>query len=246
MTIKLLSVHRNDLNDLPYFYPTDTRELYQKSLSSQPLDWSWRSQSILYNLNSQGYRCAEFDSIDWSASILCLGCSMTFGIGVDTDQTWPAQLSEILAVPCVNLGQPGASSQFIWANSVKLLAAGVRPRAVVYYWPDYSRSFEFVETDGGLNTVNWGHWNKPVYYPGRVGHLASAWVANPLNARAFTELYMQSLTWSCPRLDLTWSAEPLGQQQHYLVKLDHARDLQHPGPLTWSQLALDIAGLLKI
>ena len=242
MNIELLHPLR-DLDQLPYFYPIDTRELYEKNLLIQAAEWSWRDRSIRYDLNTQGYRCEEWSSIDWNSSILCFGCSMTFGIGVDTDQTWPHYLSLVSGHPCVNLAQPGASVAFNWANSVKLLAQGIRPRAVIYYWPDYSRSFEFVE---GLRTVNWGSWIKPQLSPGQLGHVGSAWAVNPVHARAMSLLYMQSLNWSCPRLDLTWSPDPLPGQQHHLVKLDHARDLRHPGPVSNQQFAQDVCAQLKI
>lgn len=236
----------NDAQDLPYFYPMDTLSLYNKNLVDQPGDWAWRDRSIRYTLNQQGYRCSEFDQVDWSQSILCFGCSITFGVGVDDCDTWPSQLAEITGVPTVNLGVAGGSIQINWANSVKLIAAGVRPRAVVYYWPDPSRSCEF---RAGQTVVNWGGWLTPVLGQQQVqkkGYLGTAWLFNSAHHTVMTQLMMQSIEWSGTRLDYTWSTEQIPGAQFREGRLDLARDQHHPGAVSHREFALSVARDLKI
>lgn len=59
-----------------------------------------------YTVNSQGYRCPEFDAIDWENSIIFFGCSHVFGIGLLDHETVANQLSLILNCPVINLGTP--------------------------------------------------------------------------------------------------------------------------------------------
>ncbi len=224
-----------DQSDIPNFYPMDSRELYEKNLATQPQDWIWRTQPVSYTLNSLGYRCAEFDTIDWSNSILCFGCSHTFGVGVSDHDTWPAHLSRLLNVPTVNLGIAGSSIQLNWATTVRLLTAGIRPRAVVYYWPDANRSCEF-EPDGKI--CNWGVWREPVISPDkRRGYLGTAWMLNAQHNRTMAQLYIDSIAWSCPTLHYTWSSQLNIPTATHMIKIDTARDMMHPGPLSQKAFA---------
>lgn len=90
------------------------------------------NKDIGYNLNSQGYREKEWNNINWNQSILCLGCSHTFGVGVPKDETMPHKLSKKLQVNCVNLGIPGGSNFFSAINSSKLINSNIKPLAVVF------------------------------------------------------------------------------------------------------------------
>lgn len=232
------------LADLPHFYPYDSPERYRDNLRSQPADWIWRNKTIRYTLNSLGYRAREFDTVDWSQVIVCFGCSMTFGIGVDDPDAWPVQLSQIVDVPVVNLAIPGGSVQINWANSVRLITAGARPRAVIYHWPDASRSCEFM-SDGTVD--NWGSWRisanpQPDW---RASALGTAWAMNATHYLTMAQLMVQSLVWTCPRLDYTWSSSGPGGVQYRNFKLDQARDLQHPGPLSHLTMAESVARDLK-
>lgn len=112
----------------------------------------------LYTVNSQGYRCPEFETIEWEKSILTLGCSHTFGVGAADDCTVAAQLQLLLNEPVINLGQGATGYSFSWMNSTLLKKHGVRPKAVVYIWPDYSRQSIFKSYDLTSPEL-WGSWN---------------------------------------------------------------------------------------
>ncbi|MEC8425069.1 MAG: SGNH/GDSL hydrolase family protein, partial [Myxococcota bacterium] len=49
---------------------------------------------------------------------LALGCSTTFGWGVETDEAWPARLEHIIGSPVVNAGVPG------WSTAQAMRGAG--------------------------------------------------------------------------------------------------------------------------
>jgi hypothetical protein len=102
------------------WFSYDDQATYEANLKTQPADWEWRTRRVRYTVNSQHYRCPEWSDIDWSNSILMLGCSMVFGLGLDDDQTVTASLSRKLGMPVINLGVPGSSAMFQWINTTKL------------------------------------------------------------------------------------------------------------------------------
>jgi hypothetical protein len=68
-----------------------------------------------------------------------MGCSDTFGVGINYTDTYTYHLSEVLESPTVNLGVPGASCVFQWSNTVRLVKNKVRPKGVIYLWPNITR-----------------------------------------------------------------------------------------------------------
>jgi len=116
-----------------YWWPSDTEERWYKrqhtpqnnTLMGTNLDMggrglAWRnmwkdsapdgSNPIIYNINSHAFRTQELDDVfDFTESIMCLGCSMTFGVGVHNETTWAYKLGQELNLPVINLGIPGGS-----------------------------------------------------------------------------------------------------------------------------------------
>ena len=74
-------------------------------------------RSVSYKLNSQGYRCPEWNDIDWASSHLLFGCSVVQGIGLNDADTLDQELVKLLNEPVVNLGVGGGSLPFILANT---------------------------------------------------------------------------------------------------------------------------------
>jgi hypothetical protein len=62
---------------------------------------------IEYKLNSQGYRCNEFNN----QKILTLGCSQTEGHGLPLELTWPYLISEKINKDYINLAKGGEGMQ---------------------------------------------------------------------------------------------------------------------------------------
>lgn len=82
-----------------------------------------------YKNNSYGFRFDKdfknFDHLtlnDWKNMYVCLGCSWTYGIGMQSEFTWPARLSTRLGEKCLNLGVPGTGIQ----TSYRILEAWVK------------------------------------------------------------------------------------------------------------------------
>lgn len=70
---------------------------------------------------------------------IALGCSHTYGIGVDETETWSYLLN------ARNFGQPGCSSDFV-VRTTKEIIFDLSPTTIYVLWPDWSR-FEIIEND---------------------------------------------------------------------------------------------------
>jgi len=111
-----------------------------------------------YQVNSMGYRTAEFDSISWTDSYIIQGCSACFGVGIpDNDNTISARLSSKLQAPVINLGVSGGSVELQYFNTIEMIEDGIRPKGVFMMWPNPDR-FPFFN-DGILE--NCGAWSDP-------------------------------------------------------------------------------------
>jgi hypothetical protein len=94
-----------------------------------------------HNTNSLGYRCAEFRPLpDGGKNVVVLGCSHTFGEGLEENETWVSQVAKESnkILRWWNLGQPGASSDLmirILYGTEKVLF----PKIIIACWPAWSR-----------------------------------------------------------------------------------------------------------
>ena len=136
------------------FISNDTRELFDESLKRNSKDWYYRNHEVKYILNSEKFRTKEFRDIDWKNSIVLIGCSCTFGIGVTEEDTIAANLQEITGKNVVNLGQPGASNSMIAYNSLHLKQNYPEPLAVVNLWTSMTRYFVMTESFDLVNFVD--------------------------------------------------------------------------------------------
>jgi hypothetical protein len=91
--------------------------------------------------NSQGYRCPEWEPMpEGKKNVVVLGCSHTFGQGLEDDQHWVHFLSQHNSdrLRYWNLGVPGASGEALvrrlWGTQ-KL----IDPKIIIVCWPPITR-----------------------------------------------------------------------------------------------------------
>ena len=77
------------------FIGLDNSQRLEIRLRNSPKDWYYRTHEVKYILNSNKFRTKEFKDIDWENSIVLIGCSNTFGIGVTEEDTIAANLQGI-------------------------------------------------------------------------------------------------------------------------------------------------------
>ena len=142
------------------FSGTDTKELFEENLKTQPDDWYYRTHEVKYTLNSFGYRTKEFDDIDWKESIVIFGCSNIFGIGVADEHTIPYFLEQLSGRPVINMGMGGSSIQTALHNSIILNDSEYpTPKAVVNMLTSLTR-FQCYMSDTVSHMGIWSTDNK--------------------------------------------------------------------------------------
>jgi len=233
MTLKLLNSTRFTRK---IWIGTDLEETYKKNLEVQPIDWRWRTEKLTYTYNSQSYRAPEWCDIDWNNSVVVFGCSQVFGVGVSDDQTSSHYLSRLLNMPVINLGIPGGSIMSSWINTEKLLDYGIKPAAVIYYWPSANRTVELIDNEENINAGSWILDLKDKKY-------GKEWVTHPTHGLEYAKYAVMSIkrSWSCPQLHYSWdktTAKFLSIPWN-IKTVDYARDCLHSGPQTWKNVAND-------
>lgn len=94
-----------------------------------------------YRLNSYGYRCPEFRPLpDGGKNVVVLGCSHTFGEGLEDEEIWVNQVAKKSnkILKWWNLAQPGASAD----KMVRILYGSEKvlfPKVIIACWPLWSR-----------------------------------------------------------------------------------------------------------
>ncbi len=94
-----------------------------------------------HKTNSDGYRCAEFRPLpDGGKNVVVLGCSHTFGEGLEEEETWVSlvakQSNKILR--WWNLARPGGNAD----QMIRILHGTEKilfPKIIVACWPAWSR-----------------------------------------------------------------------------------------------------------
>src|SRR6056300_1497585 len=61
---------------------------------------------LSYEVNSHGFRGIEMPTVKKPRSIITLGCSNTFGVGMPIGQIWPTLVGNTLKIRAYNLGVP--------------------------------------------------------------------------------------------------------------------------------------------
>jgi len=97
--------------------------------------------AVGYETNTYGYRCPEFRPLpDGGKNVVVLGCSHTFGEGLEENETWVSQVAKEsnTILRWWNLGQPGASADLM----IRILYGTEKvifPKIIVACWPAQSR-----------------------------------------------------------------------------------------------------------
>ena len=88
-----------------------------------------RTRSFTVSTNSLGLRNRELAKIASRTRILCLGDSVTFGWGVESDESYPERLAQLIAAEVVNAGVPAMEPEHLVGYSRTL--ASINPDIVL-------------------------------------------------------------------------------------------------------------------
>jgi len=233
-----------------FFCVPDTEELFKKNIVRQPSDWIYRNTPITYRSNELAYRYSSFAKVDWSESVVMLGCSLVRGVGVCEEDTISQQLSRIIDREVINLGVNGSSITFACYNIALLLENYPPPKAVVLVWTDYRRAMFFETPDKlatwGFNHHNYihiGKWNKHIESLKYVITKDPNWAAHTFFAMKNVRLLCRGI----PLVEVTFFPNTVSIANCTFLgdQIDLARDLMHFGPKTNRLAAECIATQLK-
>lgn len=221
------------------FFSMDTEARYIKNYREFILrgeHWDYFNKPITYKFNSQGYRTAEWDTIDWKESVVVFGCSHVVGEGLAEEDTITSQLSKLLNRPVINLGASGTSMSFSFYNSTMLYKNLPTPYAVVQQWSSCNR-MELYTSDNTLLHMPQIDLNNKFY---------RNWMLHEENPH--THMYMTAhacrFMWESKtkyhELTLFDQTADILNCTH-IPTVDLARDLEHPGIETAKLIAENIA-----
>jgi len=146
-----------------YWYGIDSKKLFLENKKNKNNQWEYFNKNIIYKLNEQGYRCSSFSTIDWSNSVVIMGCSHIFGLGNATEDTIPVLIEESINTNVINMGQLGASSLFQCINAQTLIENNKIPKSIIVLWPDKYRTSYFSDDDKNNIYGIWSMYGKEKY-----------------------------------------------------------------------------------
>ena len=123
----------------------DNEQRYKENLQKSEIAGHIKTFNVSYKLNSNGFRTKEI--VEDTSSVVALGCSHTFGLGLPEQDTYIAQLGKRLGINYYNLGVPGGSNDTAFRVASYWLPI-IKPKYVVMLTPHMAR-FEMLEKKGG-------------------------------------------------------------------------------------------------
>lgn len=242
------------------WHSIDQEEFFKQNLAKSEPNWIYRNKEIFYSFNSNGYRCPEWSDINWHESIVVLGCSYVAGVGLAFEDTFCSLLSKQLNQPVVNLGVASSSNHLMLHNSLNLLDAGIKPKAVIVLYTDIAR-LTFFKQDKPVK--HYGHWVFPdefhfqpenalsmPAYPKDELDFYSTWITEN-NADVHGLMIAKSIenAWRANNVPFygfsAYESQMDADYTRLMTMIDRARDLRHPGIETqkiWTRIILDKLG----
>jgi acetyltransferase AlgX (SGNH hydrolase-like protein) len=110
------------------------RDAYFRHTTGANLDLLIQHRDFIYrvktklNLGEVGFRGGTRGGPVWGVAV---GDSLTFGIGVDQDATWVAQLTDLLGLEILNLGVPGWGPQQ-YTRAIERYSTTLKPKTIFY------------------------------------------------------------------------------------------------------------------
>jgi hypothetical protein len=210
--------------------PTDTRESYERMVQN-PAHREYFAQkgwdqpgAITYRINSNGFRCKEFD--ENVPSIVALGCSYSIGIGLPLESIWPTLVGNVLGLEVWNLSWAGTSADTCFMQAQYWIPK-LKPKLVVMAAPPKHRVDIITENPSLPHET---------YMPGMVNTITDnaikQWLTNDRNAdlnNARNKLAVKGLCAELKIECLTYDAHDFFARSR--EEVEYARDYMHAGPL---------------
>jgi hypothetical protein len=201
-----------------------------------------------YSYNELGFRG---DSIKKEGfKIMSLGCSMTEGVGVNYEHTWPTIFSSLIDNGVnMNFGTGGRSNDFISRCLISYFDL-IKPDLVLIMYTEHHRR-EYYTENGGVEPFHvkrWGYFEKSenadeIYNShitlSNVEQDFQNWYKNHLLIRYFLKSKNCNFIWSGPHTSKNFIDENKFDN-NFFPNIDYGVDNLHPGPLTHKKYATEL------
>lgn len=224
-------------NQTVFWDTSDNHETYQKnSKNSKSFEQLQRlnyvDYTIEYQFNSHGFRTHEFEK---KLDVVCFGCSFTMGTGVRNEHTWPVQLSQLTGLQVANLGHAGSSNDTAYRMARHYLQF-LQPKWAIWLQTDAHR-IEIIDQSTNI-VMNILASDSDNLFSDNL--FIKTWMSSDINQQLNLDKNTQAFKYLCEQA----SVIPIILSPRDITVLDLARDLQHPGPRSYQQLAEKISLLI--
>ena len=241
------------LGQVNRWYPMDSEERFhavkEQFESEKGVPFPWTEECVSYNLDRYGFRGNTLPSNPVENSLMALGCSYTFGVGIKEEQTWTTLLGKHLNIPAYNLGAPAQGYETMF-------------RLLHYWWPKIRSKNIFLYVNPGYRRE---YFNAHDHAPGRWKHITNRRVGqegalterefmmfmDEKNSIASKQRAVYAIKGFCDvnninlfAVDLNpYAIEDVTKRPEFMehkdqwIELDVARDYAHPGPIFNEKLA---------
>lgn len=143
---------------------------------------------VTFEFNKHGYRTVDFDSVSGDY-FLVLGCSLTEGHGLESNETWSYYLSQDLKIPAVNLAKGGSNAEFCCHNLKQWIPYSKNPTMAIVQWPNPFRATVWEKDQGRFyNITTANNWFKESLRLSD-NNFWKTWIASIIDADAHCKHY---------------------------------------------------------
>ena len=209
---------------------SDSESLYLKNIQEpklyqELLNLGFINTKIDYKFNSHGFRTIEFDD---TIEVLCFGCSFTMGTGIHAKDTWPSQFEFKTGLKTANLGLAGSSNDTTFRLARHYLPL-LQPKYAIWVQTDMHR-IELLDDSIPISlNILAGDTSNPC----AKDYFIKTWFSCDTNQ----QLQLQKNTLGFEMLCRSENIIPIIISRNAVPHIDYARDLQHPGKLSYQKLA---------
>lgn len=135
--IDILSINKSLLDEMqPCFFGDDQFPI--KSATYDGHKHHDVNPKMIYRINSDSYHGPDFV---YNPDILAIGCSVTAGLGIPYELTWPHILAKELNETVNVVGIPGAGVDQILRNTLLHIKKFGKPKRIYFLMPDFYRAW---------------------------------------------------------------------------------------------------------
>lgn len=195
---------------------------------------------IEYQIDQYGLR--NNPDVNISDAILTLGCSFTFGTGLDVKHIWPTMLGDLMDKPVYNGGLPGSSNDAAF-RIAEYLIPKYKPQAVVLLSP-FDVRYEFYArwTPFEYSTSHYPIWVDEI----GDGSVQRIELGTDLHNRLNAKKNILAIQCLCYEHNIPFVWDTVDHARAGAIKNDLARDLKHFGKGTHKLIADNFSNRLTL